>query len=44
VHLRTSNTEPVMRLIVEAKNKHTAQEYIDTVSNIRKKALNQGRV
>jgi phosphomannomutase len=44
VHLRTSNTEPVMRLIVEAKDKHTAHKYIDAVSNIRKKALNQGRV
>ena len=35
LHLRTSNTEPVMRLIVEAKNKQTAQKYIDIVSNIR---------
>ena len=36
VHLRTSNTEPVMRLIVEAKDKNAAQKYIDTVTNIRK--------
>ncbi len=36
VHLRTSNTEPVMRLIVEAKDKKTAQKYIDAVLDIRK--------
>ncbi|MCX5634523.1 MAG: phosphoglucosamine mutase, partial [Planctomycetota bacterium] len=36
VHLRTSNTEPVMRIIVEAKNKSTAQKYIDAVLDIRK--------
>ncbi len=39
VHLRASNTEPVMRLIVEAKDQPTAQKYIDAVSNIRKKIL-----
>jgi phosphomannomutase len=39
VHLRTSNTEPVMRLIVEAKDQPTAQKYIDAVSNIRRKAI-----
>lgn len=37
LHLRTSNTEPVMRVIVEAKDRATAQKYIDAVSNIRKK-------
>ena len=36
VHLRSSNTEPVMRLIVEAKDKQAAEKYIDAVSNIRK--------
>lgn len=36
VHLRVSNTEPVMRLMVEAKDKRAAQKYIDAVSNIRK--------
>jgi phosphomannomutase len=36
LHLRVSNTEPVMRLIVEAKDKSAAQKYIDAVSNIRK--------
>lgn len=37
LHLRASNTEPVMRVIVEAKNKKIAGKYIIAVSNIRKK-------
>jgi phosphomannomutase len=37
VHLRTSNTEPVMRLIVEAKDQRTAEKYIEAVSDIRSK-------
>ncbi len=36
LHLRVSNTEPVMRIIVEAKDRGTAQKYIDAVLNIRK--------
>jgi phosphomannomutase len=36
LHLRTSNTEPVMRVIAEAKDPAAAQKYIDTVLNIRK--------
>jgi len=36
VHLRVSNTEPVMRMIVEAKDRRAAQKYIDAVLNIRK--------
>lgn len=39
VHLRASNTEPVMRLIVEAKDKLTAKKYIDAVSNIRREVV-----
>lgn len=39
LHLRASNTEPVMRLIVEAKDRSTAQKYIDQVTSIRKKTL-----
>jgi phosphomannomutase len=39
LHLRASNTEPVMRLIVEAKSKDIAQKYIDAVSNIRREIL-----
>ena len=39
LHLRASNTEPVVRVIVEAKDQSAAQKYIDAVSNIRKKIL-----
>ncbi len=39
LHMRTSNTEPVMRVIVEAKDKRAAQKYIDAVAIIRAKAL-----
>ena len=39
LHLRASNTEPVMRVIVEAKSHAAAQKYIDAVSNIRRKIL-----
>lgn len=37
LHLRTSNTEPVMRLIVEAKDPNAAQKYIEAVTAIRSK-------
>ena len=37
LHLRASNTEPVMRVIVEAKDRATAQKYIDAVLKIREK-------
>jgi phosphomannomutase len=36
LHLRASNTEPVMRVIVEAKNQSIAQKYIDAVLSIRR--------
>ncbi len=36
LHLRTSNTEPVMRIIAEAENRKTTQKYIDTVLSIRR--------
>ncbi|MHC4060359.1 MAG: phosphoglucosamine mutase [Planctomycetota bacterium] len=39
LHLRASNTEPVMRLIVEAKDRQTAEKYIDAVWNIRRQIL-----
>ena len=39
LHLRTSNTEPVMRIIVEAKARQAAQKYIDAVSDIRSKII-----
>jgi len=39
VHARASNTEPVMRIIVEAKDWRTAEKYVDAVLKIRKKVL-----
>jgi len=36
VHLRTSNTEPVMRVIVEARDKAAAHRYLDAISEIRR--------
>jgi phosphomannomutase len=39
LHLRVSNTEPVIRAIFEAEDHHAAQKYIDAVSDIRKKVL-----
>jgi phosphomannomutase len=37
LHLRASNTEHVMRVIVEAKNRIIAQKYIEAVLNIRRR-------
>lgn len=39
VHLRTSNTEPVMRMIVEANDEGAAKRYVDAVSEIRASVL-----
>jgi phosphomannomutase len=36
LHLRASNTEPVMRVIVEAKDRNAAQKYIDAVLEMRR--------
>ena len=36
VHLRTSNTEPVMRLIVETKTSGDAVKYVEAVADIRR--------
>ncbi|HSV27404.1 MAG TPA: hypothetical protein VLH60_05875, partial [Sedimentisphaerales bacterium] len=36
VHLRTSNTEPVMRVIAEAPDETAARGYVDRVLRIRK--------
>jgi phosphomannomutase len=41
LHLRTSNTEPVMRIIVEAKDRRTAEKYVDSVLKIRGEVLGQ---
>ena len=35
VHIRTSNTEPVMRVIIEAKDKVTADKYSEVIMEIR---------
>jgi phosphomannomutase len=37
LHIRASNTEPIVRIIAEAKDKETLQKYIDAILNIRKK-------
>jgi len=39
VHIRSSNTEPVMRAIVEAGDRNIAQGYIDAVMKIRSEVL-----
>ena len=39
LHLRVSNTEPVMRVIVEAKDRRTAEKYMDAVLKVRKEVL-----
>ncbi len=41
IHLRTSNTEPVMRVIVEARDEPTARRYIEAVSEIRRSVVGQ---
>ena len=39
LHLRASNTEPVIRIIVEARDQRTAKKYVDTVLRIRRQVL-----
>jgi len=39
IHLRTSNTEPVMRVIVEARDEPAARRYLQAVSDIRQSVL-----
>ncbi len=39
IHLRTSNTEPVMRMIVEAQDEATARRYIRAIMDIRRSVL-----
>ena len=39
VHLRTSNTEPVMRIIVETETEEAAKKYLETIDGIRQKYL-----
>lgn len=35
IHIRTSNTEPIMRIIVETKDPEVAKKYLDTIEAIR---------
>jgi phosphomannomutase len=42
IHLRMSNTEPVMRMIVEAKDEPAARRYIQAVFDIRQSVLGSG--
>ncbi|MCK4293027.1 MAG: phosphoglucosamine mutase [Planctomycetes bacterium] len=39
LHIRASNTEPVVRAIVEAENRHIARKYVDAVMAIRSEVL-----
>ena len=39
VHLRTSNTEPIMRIIIETIDQQAAAKYIDAISNIQQEIL-----
>jgi len=41
IHLRTSNTEPVMRIIVEATEKKVGEKYFDAVLEIREETVDQ---
>lgn len=40
IHIRTSNTEPIMRVIIETKACEAAEQYIQTVENICRTILN----
>ena len=39
LHLRTSNTEPIMRVIVETRDEAAARRYLDQVEQIRKQVM-----
>jgi phosphomannomutase len=43
VHLRASNTEPIMRVIVEAKDENAARKYSEAVMKIRDEVLRAAR-
>ncbi|MGA2070800.1 MAG: phosphoglucosamine mutase [Sedimentisphaerales bacterium] len=42
IHIRSSNTEPIVRIIAEAKDKAAASKYIDAVLNIAQNPSNAG--
>jgi len=39
IHIRTSNTEPIMRIIIETKDAETANRYTKQIEAIRKQVL-----
>lgn len=40
IHIRTSNTEPIMRAIIETRDVETAQQYIEKVESVCRDVLN----
>ena len=41
IHIRTSNTEPIMRVIIEARDSEAAQQYIEKVESVCRDVLDQ---
>ena len=41
IHIRTSNTEPIMRVIIETKTPETAENYIKAVEKICRTVLDK---
>jgi phosphomannomutase len=41
IHIRTSNTEPIMRVIIETKSSDAAQHYTETVEDLCRTVLNK---
>jgi phosphomannomutase len=41
LHLRTSNTEPIMRVIVETRDESATRGYLEQVDRIRKEVSEQ---
>lgn len=39
IHIRTSNTEPIMRIIIETRNAETAARYTEQIEKIRTQVL-----
>jgi phosphomannomutase len=39
IHIRSSNTEPMMRVIIETRNQDTADQYTEQIDAIRKQIL-----
>lgn len=39
LHIRTSNTEPIMRIVIEATDRHAAKKYSDAVMDLRSRII-----